>query len=422
MRVTSLPLLVLLAVSAPWLLHCNGSIEVLSTEPSPSDASPSEPMDAGPSGPVVTLPEPAPFPGTQEGACKLFRSIDFNVAGCGNACIVAARPGSPVKMLLGWEDVPYSFGFIAGATGSHVLVQTYESASRPKPPRLLSVPLAGGAYAEADTFAPGVNAYVSSTANLPSGFSYTAVEQETFASDSVVSLRQLAPGTAGPARVLATGLPGPAAYAALFEASGYVYVAHSKAILRVPVGGGSAETILTFPAEIDGSLPPVATDGTSIFTVALDDQKLVHLWKLPLGGGPPVDIYEVAWSSAETPTALAVDAARGKLFALTRQKLLEMDFSGGAVRVFPIGAPFPQHGGTLLPGHLVVDNSKVYFEEVCLEDFDAPEYGPRVFDPVANTVAWRDSEPGFPIVPHLAERDRGVRVVGGAAIAISIGH
>ncbi len=91
----------------------------------------------------------------------------------------------------------------------------------------------------------------------------------------------------------------------------------------------------------------------------------------------------------------------GHVYVLGVQGLVRVPRAGGPVELVYRGEAFPQYGGTLQSGSLLVLGDKLYFGGICHFDADAPGYGTIELDPVARTARWLDDDPAYPFVPHV---------------------
>lgn len=98
--------------------------------------------------------------------------------------------------------------------------------------------------------------------------------------------------------------------------------------------------------------------------------------------------------------ALALHGGYAYVLGVLGLYRIPMDGSAPLQLVFR-GEEFPQYGGTLKSGSLVVHGDKFYFGKVCHFDADLPGYGTVELDIDTLTARWLDLDPAYPLVPHV---------------------
>ncbi|MGV3621634.1 MAG: hypothetical protein ACO1OB_12495 [Archangium sp.] len=168
----------------------------------------------------------------------------------------------------------------------------------------------------------------------------------------------------------------------------------------------AGESLLVQPSLFpNDTIQGIAVDEATsdLFYVRFDSENGARLWRHDNATGDETLLTDL-------PSVNGVQLANGGMVALHGGYVyvlsvvglhrMAMDGSGDLQLVFR-GEEFPQYGGTLKSGSLVVHGDKFYFGKVCHYDADAPGYGTVELDVVNLSARWLDLDPAYPLVPHV---------------------
>ncbi len=339
--------------------------------------------------PSEVIPQPAPL---TEAQCEW--SLPDGSAACGNEggpCLVLHRKGqAPTAVLTGADFVDDSFHFMSLVTDDYLFFATYRTVfTHPGPPRFVAAPALGGGMT--DLLALPEHASL----NNIEGAAWNPSWGLWFISDlnDVTPRRNvhLASNAGGELTGSSVAYPdvGAPVSNAVARGSGYL-VAHADGLYEYYPAGRSRlveqEGIRAIAANEDVVAYSVCAPPNFIdCTVHGYDRTALTTWAYTGFFG---DVFSLAIVGDE-------------LFGLSGRYLFRAPLSGSVAAVRYEGGTLPQHSGTLLSRSLRADGNKLYFQQVCYFDADAPGYGTIELDPTLGTARWLNTDPDFPFVNNL---------------------
>jgi hypothetical protein len=92
------------------------------------------------------------------------------------------------------------------------------------------------------------------------------------------------------------------------------------------------------------------------------------------------------------------------VYALTGRGLYRAPLTGGAPVSVYLGDDLPQHAGTLKANSLRAEGGRLFLDQACHLDADAPEYGTVELNLSIGRARWLNNDPAFPFVPQVHGR------------------